>query len=423
MPDPTRLADFDELIIKCRDEQAREYISEAIASYRSGAFRACIVTTWIAVVYYIIGKLRELASSGDAAAQAEVQKLENIVISHDVKSALGFESGILNLAKNSFSLLTQNEFNDLERLREDRQRCAHPSLNSIDQPYSPPAELARVHLRSAVQHLLMHEPVQGKAALDRLIQDVSSDYFPSNTEQAKKALSSGPLRRPKDTLVTNFTSALISSILKEANLDFDKRERRASALNATRTMHRALVEKTLLTKVNPAIRSLSDDIFINAIFFVSLVPDVWQFFEADIAQKIKTFTNSINAKTDPLTLGMALDVPELREDAQQKINNIGTDELIALIEERPRSELVQRAISLYGASGSFNSANHKAEKLIKPLVRFFTPPDVELLLQEASANMEVTSSFGFDPILQALQKAEVLPDQEFAALKEKYNIG
>jgi len=212
--DQTRLADFDELIVRCRDAQAKAHIAEAVASYRAGAFRACIVTTWIAVVYDIIAKLRELASAGDSAAKVETAKLERIVEQHDIQASLEFEKRALDLAKDTFALLTPNEHADLARLQSDRNRCAHPSLNSLEEPYSPPAELARLHVRSAVQYLLMREPVQGKAALQRLIDDVSSAYFPADSVKAREYLSSGPLKRPKETLVNEFTKALVAGLIQ-----------------------------------------------------------------------------------------------------------------------------------------------------------------------------------------------------------------
>ncbi|GAK61608.1 hypothetical protein U27_01509 [Candidatus Vecturithrix granuli] len=54
------LSDLDELVQQVREEKSRTYITEAIKSYRAGAYRAAIVSTWIAVVYDIILKLREL---------------------------------------------------------------------------------------------------------------------------------------------------------------------------------------------------------------------------------------------------------------------------------------------------------------------------------------------------------------------------
>ena len=70
------LADLDELILKCRDDRAQAYITEAVASYRSGAFRSAIVGAWIAVCFDVIEKLRELALSGDKEAEKHAEELE-----------------------------------------------------------------------------------------------------------------------------------------------------------------------------------------------------------------------------------------------------------------------------------------------------------------------------------------------------------
>jgi len=64
----THLVDLDELVQTVRDINTREYIAEAIAAYRARAYRSAIMGTWVAVAYDIIGKIRELAVQGDAAA-------------------------------------------------------------------------------------------------------------------------------------------------------------------------------------------------------------------------------------------------------------------------------------------------------------------------------------------------------------------
>lgn len=59
-----RLSDLDELLLRCRSEQSRIYLSEAVAAYRGAAFRATIASTWIAVVFDIVDKIRELSLTG-----------------------------------------------------------------------------------------------------------------------------------------------------------------------------------------------------------------------------------------------------------------------------------------------------------------------------------------------------------------------
>src|SRR3712207_8471465 len=61
---------FRSLVLRCRSEQARQYIAEAVACYRAGAVRACIVATWVAVVYDFVHKLRERSEEHTSELQS-----------------------------------------------------------------------------------------------------------------------------------------------------------------------------------------------------------------------------------------------------------------------------------------------------------------------------------------------------------------
>ncbi len=71
------LIDLDELVLRCKDQEARKYIAEAVVCYKNGAYRACIVTTWIAVVYDFVYKLRQLELTGDKNAKLNFRNFEN----------------------------------------------------------------------------------------------------------------------------------------------------------------------------------------------------------------------------------------------------------------------------------------------------------------------------------------------------------
>ncbi|WNO04012.1 hypothetical protein [Rhodoferax mekongensis] len=122
------LADLDELVMRCRDERARKYIDEAVRCYRSGAYRAAVVATWIAVCFDFVDKLRELAAAGDSHAEKITADLEKHQAAGDFQSAMKFEATIPSLAL-QFEFVSHTEKIDLERLKEDRNRCAHPSQN------------------------------------------------------------------------------------------------------------------------------------------------------------------------------------------------------------------------------------------------------------------------------------------------------
>jgi hypothetical protein len=198
------LVDLEELVQRCRSASARAYIKEAVDCYHIGAHRACVILTWIALVYDFIDKLRELALAGDVGAAKRVSEFDTIQKSRDTEAALKFEREVLTMAKDEFELITVQEMSDLARLFDDRNRCGHPNLNRETEVYTPPPELARLHLRNAVEHVLQRPPVQGKAALTSLQQTVDSDYFPIVVADAEHVLKATPLPRAKENVVREF---------------------------------------------------------------------------------------------------------------------------------------------------------------------------------------------------------------------------
>ena len=107
------IVDLDELTLACRNQQARGYIAEATACYRAGAFRACIVATWIAVVYDFLHKLRELELAGDKNARRKLDEFERARAMNDLRASLDFERTVLDSARNDFELLSSLEHGDL----------------------------------------------------------------------------------------------------------------------------------------------------------------------------------------------------------------------------------------------------------------------------------------------------------------------
>src|SRR5690606_32690146 len=125
---------------------------------------------------------------------------------------------------------------------EDRNRFGHPNLNQDSEALAASAELARVHLRNSIEHVLARPPVQGKAALAAIREAVDSDYFPRKTEDAIEVLRSTPLLRAKARVVREFFLGAYTSILREEP-DAERFDRRLAAAMACRQMHRAVVDE------------------------------------------------------------------------------------------------------------------------------------------------------------------------------------
>ncbi len=65
------IVDLEELVLKCQSAQSRAYIGEAVDCYHAGAYRACIVSIWIAINFNFVEKLQKLELAADATSSAE----------------------------------------------------------------------------------------------------------------------------------------------------------------------------------------------------------------------------------------------------------------------------------------------------------------------------------------------------------------
>jgi hypothetical protein len=410
---PSPLEDLDELTLRCRDDKARLYIGESVASYRSGAFRSSIVACWIAVCFDVIEKLRELALAGDKEAEKQVQEIESTRRAGDVTRALKFERELLVVAKDKFELISPLEFIDLERLQADRNRCAHPSLTSDDQAYSPSAELARLHIHSAVTHLLQHSPAQGKYALDRLLKDVESEYFPTEGKAARVAFASGPLKRPRESLVRNFVLILCKTLLNES-LEYKRRMRIEAALAATVDLHPAVFAATLRERLSALFRAVPDARLSSTIYFLRNVKDTWQHLEPDVVQRTQNYVRNLPSGNFE-DLEFLLVYTPLQVQARQRVETATRQEIYdSLFFEMP-VEVADRFISIYLTSSSFDEANACA-KQIMPHTGDFTADHMRRLLTNVGKKEQVHGSFQLGPLISNLRNREKLPRDEFDQL-------
>jgi hypothetical protein len=286
------LSDLDELVLKCRDEKAKSYIKESVSCYKSGAFRSAIVSTWIAVSFDIIDKLKDLSLAGDKEAELQLEEFEKARKAGDIASSLKFERDILQKARDKLELISHIEFIDLERLQQDRNRCAHPSMTSDGEIFNPSAELARVHIRSAVEYLLQFPPAQGKYALESLISEVKSEYFPTNLSKAVTALRNSPLFKARESLTRNFVVVLLKRLLKE-KIDYKEGWRISSALNAIEEIHKEIYVDTLKTKLSNIIRTLSDNELFKTFIVIQRLTESWEYLESDVKQKLESYVENL----------------------------------------------------------------------------------------------------------------------------------
>jgi hypothetical protein len=289
-----RLIDLDELITRCKEEITQEYIKEAVACYKVGAFRSCIVSTWNAVVFDYLNKLHQLELTGDNQAKEKLKNFHTYRASNNYTKLWEFEVKLPESARKDFEFISSIEEEDLKRLHHDRSRCAHPSMLLDEKPFQPTPELARYHLRNAVTHLLQYPPVHGRVAIARVKSMIESAGFPKNTEEAIKILKDSYLSRARVTLIKDVVIELTHAVFSE-KVDPNIQERMYAALGAISQLHFEQFQKVMSDKLLNIIESVEDKDWHRVFYYLDRM-QLWDFLKEKQKTQVKTFIQNIDFK-------------------------------------------------------------------------------------------------------------------------------
>ena len=403
------LQDIDELVLTCRSPRTRELIAEAVACYKSGAYRACVVATWVAIAYDVIGKLEELEAAGSIPAGAVLTPLRQAQGSPEAERAAGqaFERTVLDrLVGADLELISNQEHLDLKRIFEDRHRCAHPSMSAGFEPYAMSAEQARTHLRNAVTCLLQHPPAQGKFAKDRIFALIQSDLFPVDEDRATEALRHTPLPGGRPILVRAVVLGLTTDLLRQDRRQ-EERRRLFAALAGTRRLRPHEANTPLVQNLSTYVAGLDDASLRRAIEFVGLAVDTWHLLDNGQQARLTAFVAARAPQLPFEVLKPASTVVPLREAIASRSPDLAEFLLGQLLRVLDLPEMLEEAVSRFVNAGSYSEAASAAKMLLIPAAAKFTADQLSRMLDSFRENQEVYGSFGVaTSLVETLATAE-----------------
>lgn len=415
------LEDLDELVLKCRNKNAREYIRESVASYRAEAYRSAVVACWVAVCYDLIEKLRELSLAGDKQAEKKIEALDAIYRDNDTSRALKFEREILEFARDKVELISALEYEDLNRIVQDRHRCAHPSLNADGEQYAPPAELARLHIHSAVTHLLQHEPAQGKFALDRILKQLDSKYFPTDRKDVLKAFQNSPIRRARPSLVRSLISVLLKKLFLEEQKDYTTSSKLTSSLNAVCTMHRDLYERRCAEILPDIVSRIEDDNLHHVAENITRFPCPWESLDHTQQVRLTSYVEKIPPEHFHIVEDI-LSFSPLTKAAERRVKSATLNDLASVIPfSTIPKEFIDRSIVLYHKAKSFDEANKIAAQ-INIYAGDFSDEQVRILLSKLQENDQVLGSFELPKVLNRIRETASKQSMDFDELLREHGL-
>lgn len=438
------LIDLEELMLACRTQRAEAYIQEAVNCYKAGAYRSCIVATWVAVAYDIIDKMRDLALQGDGEAEQQIQEFERIVNQGETKRSVKFEDGLLDLAKDQFDLLSPIEYEDLVRVRADRHRCAHPSSLPGDVLYQPSPETARAHMRNAVEHLLSREPLQGQAALETVMRDIRSDYFPTDKEEAIQRMRATHLANARDSLVSNTVDLVLKDFLlfvdyKDAPRKILSRGVALKAMNEV--VNDGLIEEFVRAKLPKIVGRVEDKEIGRLIFLCVSLEYLWESL-GDDQQRVVDYLNQIEVEPSPQDdtvwwpiqkvhpdLLFALRVDGLRDLALERIQKASPEALAEATEKLPEdvevsglSNFTDQVVQHYAESDSYFETSDWGHLVIRFIDRFSVEEMRHLLVSLRSNDQVFGAHLGKEANWKILERAVTMCDKLADELKDLHSF-
>ncbi|MGQ4404411.1 hypothetical protein ACN6K4_006035 [Streptomyces hayashii] len=178
------MIDLEERLNRVFNPDLRPLVREAYRCYASGSARGAIVLTWTAVCADLIAKAQILHEEGETQARdlvTDVERAQGSVESEAIPIMLALERTLLETAE-KLELIDFTQRKQLERIRDDRHLCAHPSLRPLGELYEPTMEYARAHLAAALEAVLIHPPSQGRKIVDSFLKHVVDPGFVYDTE-------------------------------------------------------------------------------------------------------------------------------------------------------------------------------------------------------------------------------------------------
>jgi len=415
--------DVDTFPNYCKEPLSRELIQEAIRSYKSGAYRATITYTWLATVVNITNKIEKLATIGDTEALSITQALEKIRKNNDIGALLNYEKRIIKIACEKFELFDNITLIDLERLREDRNRCVHSIITSEDQLYCPTPEQAKNHLIVAIDRLLKEENVYGKSALEKLLESINSDVFPIKFKDVKTVLDRSYLAHSKISLKRNLLVVLIKEFLNK-DLNYKEKTVRKNVIQYLISNHRQIVEDTLNNKLNDLVESFienSNKVF-NYIYLIDADDIFWEFLPEDKQLFVKQYVlnaplSSVSELADMRTESMIF------KEIINRVNSLSRKDILEIYSNFfifPLC-LCRRINYLYLHSTSFDEANTFSIVVVEALWGYDTELLIELI-QGIPDNDQVYSSFTLSNVVNAIKISKRLPEEETISLLKINNL-
>ncbi|MEE1845357.1 hypothetical protein ACIODX_14800 [Streptomyces sp. NPDC088190] len=404
------MLDVEELVGRVWNPDVRPLVVDAHRCYATGAARGSIVLTWGAVCADLIEKTLRLAEDGESAAQVVAKKIEQARSTNGPQTVATMQDVERTILKSAveLELIDLVEEKHLERLREDRNLSAHPSMRPLGESVSPSIEYARAHLATALEAVLIHPPSQGRKVVARFLDHVADPSFVGSREYVTHAFF--------DRVKPAARRKIVDVAVKHALLELDEgvpdppgaialAERMTFCVRAFSERDRSLV-RVAMGKVIERLGGRSVEIQTRALGRLGDLDVFWATVGAPLADQFEQWVSSLVKlgqdrwlQLSPDQVGalslVSLDgvrgyVPSLAST----FNSLTPIQKADVISRRPGKYFVPFLVELLAEAAGFRYAEAVAQKAVLPCAHFLTQDELRQILTAWAENDQCRQAGG-----------------------------
>ncbi|MFD3565032.1 hypothetical protein ACFWVU_36040 [Streptomyces sp. NPDC058686] len=400
------MMDLELQIKRVWHQEVRPLVAEAYRCYTTGSSRACIVLTWTSVCTDLIHKLYQLAEDGEGEAEALVKRIDGARGKSDrdaVRTMLEVENTILDVAA-KLELIDFVEKRELERLKEDRNLAAHPSLRPLGELFTPTTEYARAHLTAAVESLLVHPPSQGRKARDRFRDHVGEVSFVGSSAYLAQVFF--------DRVKSGTRRNIVAFAAKEALLELTgvgalsemvMADRYATCLRAFAERDRAVVQDAIASVIG-RLGQQPLHVQIRALVRLGDLDAFWDQVDEAMRTQLGDYVEQIDLPDgyDPLTADQigVLGLVELKHvrmalpALEPKFQGLSAWQKASVIRHRPGPYVAGYVADILEAAQSWRTAESTAKQTVSTCAPYVTSEQLSDILSSWAENYECRTASG-----------------------------
>jgi hypothetical protein len=369
--------------------------------------------TWVAIVFDLIHKIKEMDLHGDTQANEELKKIEKFTKEHLVKESQLFENSLIDLLQKKFELISAQEAIDIQRLYDDRNRCAHPSMTDGTEVFKPSKETARYHLTRASEIVLSQPPRQGKKAIEIAENDINSTMTTDELNVIKNYLRGNLLHRSKESLERNWLRVCIKNIVKH-----NKRHKWPNTLEANIQLVN-IPPSDVVETLNTLLYGIDEERIPYVFIVLSIIEDLWEKLNITDKTKLSAFIDQVADKELVWGLQYAEKVPQLSERVFNKLAVIKHDLLIHCFPQKPTNKILDLIADRYEKSSNYAEACDIAKGLFFDRMHAYSKEQQERILLSGLLNKQVGESSYYPKVKEIIAQDGKLTHDEISQIESK----